>query len=350
MVPSGWKPEEWIRYVTVNKMGWLDPTNEILKGPSQGKSAGAFNTLTATQVQLGDPNAIRMYTELLLDLENTMGKLAGVSGAREGQIQNREAVGNVEREVAQTSHITEKWFAVDADFRKRALAKFYECCKYAYKKYPKRAQYLLDDGGMEMVKMFDEIGAAEMDIHISNSSSDTMLYNEIKQLSQAAIQNGQAKIHDMIAIATSESVQETARKLKTASEEILEEQREKEVADRESAERMQQAQLEADAKVQEVEQYNKDEDRKVEYAKIEQKREEAFLREAGNEVRDGRRIDTDKNGIDDELDLRRTDIQENNNKEKIALDKEKLNETKRSNMANEEIKRKAANKKPTVSK
>jgi hypothetical protein len=37
MVPSGWDPKEWIRYVTVNKFGWLDPTNEILKGPSQGK-------------------------------------------------------------------------------------------------------------------------------------------------------------------------------------------------------------------------------------------------------------------------------------------------------------------------
>jgi hypothetical protein len=98
-----------MRYVTVNKFAWLDPTNEILKGPSQGKSAGQFNQLTAQQVNIGDPNAIGMYTNLLVDIENTLGKLAGVSGAREGQIQNREAVGNVEREVAQTSHITEKW-------------------------------------------------------------------------------------------------------------------------------------------------------------------------------------------------------------------------------------------------
>ena len=138
MVPSGWDPKEWLRYATINKIAWLDPTNEILKGPSQGKSAGAYNTVTATNVQIGDPSAIRMYTDLLLDIENTLGKIAGVSGAREGQIQNREAVGNVEREVAQTSHITEKWFAIDANFRKRALTKFLECCKYAYKANPKK--------------------------------------------------------------------------------------------------------------------------------------------------------------------------------------------------------------------
>jgi len=345
MVPSGWKPEEWIRYITVNKFGFLDPTNEILKGPSQGKSAGAFNTLTATNVQIGDPNAIRMYTELLLDLENTMGKLAGVSGAREGQIQSRQAVGNVEREVAQTSHITEKWFAIDADFRKRALTKFLECCKYAYKKYPKRAQYLTDDMGMEMINNFDEVSAAEMDIHISNSSSDTMLYDEIKQLSQAAIQNGQAKIQDLISIAQSESVQETARKLADSSERIAEEAREAEVANRESVEKMQMAKLEADEKKAQREDFHKNEDRKLKYEELNQKMEQALLKEDGTSVRDGlNRIDTDSNGIDDRLDLERTENQRKFNDDRISLEYDKLNENKRKNKANEDIKKLAINK------
>ena len=351
MIPSGWKPEEWIRYVTVNKMGWLDPTNEILKGPSQGKSAGAFNTLTATQVQLGDPNAIRMYTELLLDLENTMGKLAGVSGAREGQIQNREAVGNVEREVQQTSHITEKWFAIDANFRKRTLTKFLECCKFAYKKHPKRGQFLLDDMGMEMISNFNEFNSAEMDIHITNSSEDTMLHQELKGLAQAAIQNGQAKIHDLIAIAQSESVQETARKLKNSSEEILEEQREKEKADRESNERMQQAGLAAAEKVAEREDYHKNEDRKVEYAKIDSSLESIAMKEMGGTIRDDNksRVDTDKNGIDDRIDLERTEIQRTHNEDSISVKREQLAETKRSNMANESLKKQSLNK-STVTK
>jgi hypothetical protein len=213
LVPSGWDPKEWMRYVTINKFAWLDPTNEILKGPAQGKSAGAFNTLTATQVNIGDPQAIGMYTNLLVDIENTLGKLAGVSGAREGQIENREAVNNVEREVAQTSHITEKWFAIDANFRKRVLTKFLECCKYAYKANPKKGQFVLDDMGQQMVNEFDEFCASEYDIHVSNSTNDTQLYNDLKMLSQAAIQNGQATISDLIAISQSESVQEIAKRL-----------------------------------------------------------------------------------------------------------------------------------------
>jgi len=339
MIPAGWKPAEWIRYITINKFGFLDPTNEILKGPSQGKSAGAFNQLTATNVQMGDPNAIQMYTNILLDIENTLGKLAGVSGAREGQIQNREAVGNVEREVAQTSHITEKWFSVDANFRKRAITKFLECCKYAYKKNPKRGQFLMDDMGTVMIKNFDEFVSSEMDIHIGNSTADTQLYSEIKSLSQAAIQNGQAKIEDLIAISTSESVQETSRKLKASAERIRKEQQEMAAQDREANMQMQQMKNELQEKMWERDDFHKEEDRKVEYAKINAKLEEVALKEEVNLMRDNMRIDSDGNGIADEIDLRRTEVDENFKENSIRVQEEKLNETIRNNKANEEIKR-----------
>ena len=344
MIPAGWKPAEWIRYITVNKFGFLDPTNEILKGPSQGKSAGAFNQLTATNVQMGDPNAIQMYTNILLDIENTLGKLAGVSGAREGQIQNREAVGNVEREVAQTSHITEKWFSVDSNFRKRAITKFLECCKYAYKKNPKRGQFLMDDMGTVMIKNFDEFISSEMDIHIGDSTADTQLYSEIKSLSQAAIQNGQAKIEDLIAISTSESVQETSRKLKASAERIRKEQEQMAAQDREANMQMQQMKNELQEKMWERDDFHKAEDRKVEYAKINAKLEEVTLKEEVNLMRDNMRIDSDGNGIADEIDLRRTDVDENFKENSIRIQEEKLNETIRSNKAKEEIQREKVSK------
>jgi len=344
MIPAGWKPAEWIRYITVNKFGFLDPTNEILKGPSQGKSAGAFNQLTATNVQLGDPNAIQMYTNILLDIENTLGKLAGVSGAREGQIQNREAVGNVEREVAQTSHITEKWFAVDANFRKRAVTKFLDCCKYAYKKNPKRGQFLMDDMGAVMIKNFDEFTSSEMDIHIGNSTADTQLYSEIKSLSQAAIQNGQAKIEDLIAISTSESVQETSRKLKASAERIRKEQEQMAQQDREANMQMQQMKNELQEKMWERDDFHKNEDRKVEYAKINSKLQEVTLKEEANIIRDNMRIDSDGNGIADEIDLRRTEVDENFKENSIRIQEEKLAETVRSNKAKEEIQRQKTSK------
>jgi hypothetical protein len=37
-------------------------------------------------------------------------RIAGVSAQRQGQVENRETVGGVERAVNQSSHITEYWF------------------------------------------------------------------------------------------------------------------------------------------------------------------------------------------------------------------------------------------------
>jgi hypothetical protein len=347
LVPSGWDPKEWMRYVTINKFAWLDPTNEILKGPSQGKSAGAFNTLTAAQVQIGDPNEIQMYTNLLVDLEDKIGRLMGVTGAREGQIQNREAVGNVEREVAQTNHITEKWFAIDANFRKRVLTKFLECCKYAYKANPKKGQFMLDDMEQVLVSQFDEFVNSEFDLHVSNSTNDTKLYEDLRMLSQAAIQNGQATISDLIALSQSESVQEIAKRLEDSAKKIKEQQ--DQMQQKQLEQQQQAAQQANETKQQELQFKIKEHDDKiaVEREKIQADLAIAHLGEMGAEVRDqraGERTDTDKNGIDDYLDLRRVDIDENHKKEQVRLAEEKQMETERANKAKEDIQRKAANK------
>lgn len=343
MIPSGWDPKEWMRYATINKFAWLDPSNEILKGPSQGKSAGAFNTVTSTSVQIGDVNEIQMYTNLLLDIENTLGKLAGVTGAREGQIENREAVGNVEREVAQTNHITEKWFAIDANFRKRVLTKFLECCKYAYKKYPKKGQYLMDDMGQEIISKFDEFCSSEYDLHVSNSSSDNELFQDIRQLSQAALQNGQATFADLITIRKSGSVQDMSRKLEESAKRIREENQAMEKAKMEQ--QQQQAQLEAQDKAatREFDAGENEKDRQVKREEIQAKLEMAHLNEIGSDTRHTRDIehtDSDKNGIDDYLDIRRTEIDQNYKNNQVRIAEEKLKETERSNKAKEEIARK----------
>jgi hypothetical protein len=286
----------------------------------------------------------------MLDIENTLGKLAGVTGAREGQIQNREAVGNVEREVSQTSHITEKWFAIDANFRKRVLTKFLECCKYAYKKNPKKGQFMLDDLGQQIVSNFDEFVASEYDIHLSNSTNDTQLYQDLRTLSQAAIQNGQAKISDLIAISQSESVQEIARRLEDSAKKIQEE-----------SQQMQQQQIEAQKEAAEMasqqsqaklafETKKHDDEIAVKREQIEADLTIAGIKEQGANIRHDvdsvlseqertDRIDSDKNGIDDYIDVRRTDIDENYKREQVRLGEQKLLEMQRSNMAKEDIAR-----------
>jgi hypothetical protein len=344
MIPSGWDPKEWMRYVTINKFAWLDPTNEILKGPSQGKSAGAFNTLTATNVNIGDPSAIQMYTNLMLEIENTLGKIMGVSGAREGQIENREAVGNVEREMSQTSHITKKWLAIDANFRKRVLTKFLECCKYAYKTNPKKAQYITDDLGMEFISQFDEFVSSEYDLHVPNTTDDNQLYQDINMLSQAAIQNGQATIGDLIALRKSESTQEMSRRLEDSAKKLKEEN-----------DALQKQQMEYNHKLaikqeetKQAEQAFKIKEHEDKMA-VENRKIDADLQKAGMALdvdlhkhsidSTTAEPDTNDNGVGDYLDVRKVDNDEFYKREQIRLAEQKQAEAERSNKAKEAIMR-----------
>ena len=70
----------------------------------------------------------------------------------------------------------------------------------------------------------------------------------------------------------------------------------------------------------------------------------AKIKEMGADVRDARakdieqdRVDTDKNGIDDYIDIRRTDIDENYKINQIRLKEEELAEKTRANLAKEEL-------------
>jgi hypothetical protein len=58
------------------------------------------------------------------------------------------------------------------------------------------------------------------------------------------------------------------------------------------------------------------------------------------------RVDTDKNGIDDYLDLRRTDVDENYKREQVRIADAKLAETVRANKAKEDLLRANINNKP----
>ena len=72
------------------------------------------------------------------------------------------------------------------------------------------------------------------------------MYNDIRALSQAAIQNGQATISDLVAISQSDSVQDIAKKLQNSAERIKQENNEMQQQQMEQQQQMQQAQMQAD--------------------------------------------------------------------------------------------------------
>ena len=333
LIPSGWDPADWLQYTAVDKVMFLDPTQEVMKGPAQGKAAGNFNTFITQEVSMGsNTTGIQMLTNYLANIEATMGKIAGVQGAREGEIGTRAAVRNVQQEISQFAKVTERWFQLDSEFRRLVLHKYLEACKIAYQDNPQRGSFLLDDLGQQFVQQYSEFSETEFDIHVSDSNNDTQLFNDLRQLAQAAIQNGNAQIADLVSIYTSGSSQNIARKLKESSERMAQQQQEVQQQAQQSSQQMKQMEIE-DSQAKRVFEAGENQKDRESQERIAEIRAQAM----------SLRGDADKDGIPDMLEVEKARQKGAIDSKKLDLAQRKQSETERTNRATEEISRNKKN-------
>ncbi len=327
LIPSGWDPAEWLQYTAIDKVMFLDPTQEVLKGPAQGKAAGSFNTFITQEVSMGaNTTGIQMLTNYLANIEATMGKIAGVQGAREGEIGTRAAVRNVQAEISQFAKVTERWFQLDSEFRRLVLHKYLEACKVAYKDNPQRGSFLLDDLGQQFVQQYSEFSETEFDVHVSDSNNDTQLFNDLRQLAQAAIQNGNAQIADLVSIYTSGSSQNIARKLKDSSERMAQQQKEMQQQAQQSAQQMKQMEMQDSQAEREFKAVEKQKDRESQERIAEMRSQAMSLRG-----------DADRDGVPDLLEVEKARQKGVLDAKKLELENRKQNEKERNNRVKEEL-------------
>jgi len=163
-----------------------------------------------------------------------MGEIAGISRQREGQVSNRESVGGVERAVTQSSHITEWWFTMHDQVKKRVIATFLETAKYALKGTNKKINYLTDDMSKQILNVEgDMINEAEYNILVTNSHQTKKVKELTEQMAQSFMQNG-GRYSTILNIFNSPSLADMRNRI---------EQSEDEQAEREAAAQEQQAEL-----------------------------------------------------------------------------------------------------------
>lgn len=233
MVPEAWDPKKW--FGVGEATGWLpmDPTNEILKGPSQGKSAGHFNTLTAQTIDQQMGQYISQQIQMLQFLKQEMDIISGVNDARQGALESDQKVGTAQMAWTASNSATEKYISLHNEFKKDVLSKMLSVSKYVWKNNPKKAQYVLDDGGIELVQWFDDVAESEYDLETTDNANVAEMMQAIKDLSHAAMQNGVMRFKDIIAIYQKDSVSALARYLEQAEDEAMQQQQEAVKAERE---------------------------------------------------------------------------------------------------------------------
>ena len=294
-IPAGWEVDKWISYAKYLKIAPVDMFNEGTKGAAMGKLAGAMNQNNPIiDMEMG--NTIQMYINMMSYIKQEVGEIAGVSSQRQGQISSNELVGNVERAVSQSSHITEYWFAEHADLKKRCLAIGLETAKIAWKdSNNKKLQFVLDDMSTQMITINGkDIREIDFDISITDGGMEGQLLQELKSLAQAGLQNDKLTFTQLMDIYTSDSISSVRRKIEKGEVDKLE--RDDKI--RQQEQEMQQQQLQAMAE-------EKEKDREHDFNKIDKEIEKAVTIEqlkAGLNTF-GKGLDADGDGIKDEVEL-----------------------------------------------
>jgi len=228
-IPENWEVDKWMHFAVVNKIAVIDSFKEGNQGAATGKLAGSMNTQGGRVMDMETGSYIQQHVQLLEFIKAEMGEIAGVTQQRQGQIENRETVGGVERSVNQSSHITEYWFMLHEQAKIRVMECFLETAKIALKGKNKKVQYLLDDQSIQALNIdSEEFSENDYGIVITTSSRTIELEQMIKQNAQAFLQNG-GSLSTIMDIYFSPSLMDMRRRLEEAEEQMH--QRQSEQAD-----------------------------------------------------------------------------------------------------------------------
>lgn len=238
-IPSGWEVDKWMHFAFNHKVAVVDSFKPGTEGPATGKLAGGMTGVGGRVMDLETGNYIQQHIMMLNTIKQEIGEITGVSQQRQGQIENRETVGGVERAVTQSSHITEYWFYKHEQVKLRVLRAFLEAAKYALKGKSKKVQYILDEYSIQILNIDGEqFNDSDYDILVTNSQKFEEFEQTLKRYGETIFQTT-GSIKTLMDIWLSPSISEMRRKI----EEDEDKRQEAQNKQAEDANKIQQEQL-----------------------------------------------------------------------------------------------------------
>lgn len=282
-------------FTIVHNCGWEIPGRE-------GGKAAVFNQWTS--IDAGMSNTINTYIGLLAKIEQMASELSGVTPQRQGSISSNELVGNVERSVTQSAHITEPWFWLHNQVKKRVLSSLLDIAKYTWKDDKRYLHYILDEGTRTFIELSDNFSYEDFDIFVSDSTKDNNAIQMLQNLIQPAMQNG-ASLLDAAEILTTDNLSMIKQKLEEM--ELKRQQMQQQVQQQEAQNQQQIQQIQNQVKEQEL--MLKEAELDLEKYKIDQDNATKITVAQLNAYRYQENQDLDANGTPDVMEIGRQEIE-----------------------------------------
>lgn len=230
--------ERWLHYLSSVGVNFVNPY-EGNPGDPSGSRAASFNQFG--QADLTMSNVIGEYIQLMDKIEQLAGSISGVTTQREGAISSSELVGNVERSVIQSSHITEPLFWLHNQCKRRAMTMLLDTAKGVWQETGKsKLSYVFDNGERAFIDIVDKFYYEDVDVFVSDTSKDVENINKLQQLIQPAMQNG-ASLLEAAEVLTNDNFNILKQKLKdmqTRQEQLQQQQQQAEAEQQQMLQQM----------------------------------------------------------------------------------------------------------------
>ena len=291
-------PDRWMHYLSSVGVNFINPYEEGWNVPGrEGGKPATFNQITSLDLTMS--NVIAEYIQLMDKIEQLAGTISGITEQRQGEISSTELVGNVERSVVQSSHITEPLFWAHNQCKRHVLNMLLNTAQGAWKNIGKqKLSYIFDNGERAYLDIQDRFYNEDMDVFVTDTSKDMENIQKLQQLIQPAMQNG-ASLLEAAEVLTNDNFNIIKQKLQDMQKRQEEQIRQQQEAEQQQAVQLQQMQNEAreqelmleEAKM-ELERYKIDADNQTKIAVAE------ISAYRGTEEKDA-----DMNGIPDPIEI-----------------------------------------------
>ena len=281
---------------------FIDDSPENLKSPS---SFNQFRDIDLTRTQ-----EIQSRYNLAIQMKNECWELIGMSKQRLGTISASETATGTNTAIQQSYSQTEPLFVAHEYVLGQLYQATIDAALYTESQKPQSTiSYITNDGENAFVQVNgSELKFRDLKIFLTNRPEDRQMFNEIRSLSQAVIQNG-GSLYDIIELYSTNSVRQMKKVFKTLKE------RQEQLQDQEMQQKQQQLEQQqqiAQAQLEQAQQLQAEtianENYQKELDRI-NKKEVALINALGRN--ENATADVDNSGVADALEITRMTSEEN---------------------------------------
>jgi hypothetical protein len=321
---------------------FIDDSPENLKSPS---SFNQFRDIDLTRTQ-----EIQSRYNLAMQLKNECWELIGMSKQRLGSITASETATGTNAAITQSYSQTEPLFVAHEYVLGQLYQSIIDASLYIESKKPQSTiSYITSEGESAFVQVNGtDLKFRDLKVFLTNRPEDKQMFNEIRGLSQAVLQNG-GSLYDIIELYSTNSVRDMKKVFKTLKN------RQDELQDQQMQQKQQQLdqqQQQAQAALQQAQQQHEEQIAHDDYQKELDRINKIEIATIAAQAKEALPLDADLSGVPDALEIdklvhaqskaqsdyqaKMADIQSKSKlaAEKLAVEREKI-KVSRENQAND---------------